>query len=63
VECGFKGDPRLLEYDHVRGKKKAAVSRLVLGGYSLKVILAEIDKCELVCQMQHRPRTLARAAR
>jgi hypothetical protein len=60
MECGFTGDPQLLEYDHVSGEKKASVSRLVLGGYSIAIIDAEIAKCELVCQMHHRMRTIAR---
>src|SRR4051795_9772805 len=59
-DCGQVQQPSLLEFDHIRGPKRASVSRLVLGGYSLASIDAEIDKCEVVCQMHHRIRTLAR---
>ena len=34
VDCG-ETDPRLLEFDHVRGKKKVAVSQLATGRHSL----------------------------
>jgi hypothetical protein len=59
-DCGEAKQPSLLEFDHVRGRKRASVSRLVLGGYSIASIEAEIGKCEVVCQMHHRIRTLTR---
>jgi|tagenome__1003787_1003787.scaffolds.fasta_scaffold20275732_1 hypothetical protein len=59
-DCGVVQQPSLLEFDHIRGRKRASVSRLVLGGYSIASIDAEIDKCEVVCQMHHRIRTLMR---
>jgi hypothetical protein len=59
-DCGNVTQPSLLEFDHIRGLKRASISRLVLGGYSIASIDAEIDKCEVVCQMHHRIRTLAR---
>lgn len=60
AECGFTGEPWLLEFDHVRDVKVQAVSQLVAGGYSIAVIQAEIEKCEVVCQIHHRMRTMAR---
>ena len=59
-DCGEVQQPSLLEFDDISGSKRASVSRLVLGGYSLASIDAEIDKCEVVCQMHHRIRTLTR---
>ena len=59
-DCGEVQQPSLLEFDHLRGPKRASVSRLVLGGYSIASIDAEIAKCEVVCQMHHRIRTLTR---
>ena len=59
-DCGNVEQPSLLEFDHIRGRKRASVFRLVLGGYSIASIDAEIDKCEVVCQMHHRIRTLTR---
>lgn len=56
VDCG-ESDPRLLEFDHVRGKKKAAISVLASGRYSLETIQAEIAKCEVRCTSCHRKKT------
>lgn len=50
-------DPIVLEFDHVRGKKKDHVARLVLKTYSWKTILKEIEKCEVRCANCHRRRT------
>jgi hypothetical protein len=62
-DCGAIANPSLLEFDHVRGRKRASVSRLALGGYSLATINEEIGKCEVVCQSHHRIRTLTRKQR
>lgn len=59
-DCGEVNQPSLLEFDHVHGRKRASVSRLALGGYSIASIDAEIGKCEVVCQMHHRIRTITR---
>jgi hypothetical protein len=61
-DCGAITNPSLLEFDHVHGDKRANVSRLVLGGYSIATIDAEINKCEVVCQFHHRIRTLTRVS-
>lgn len=56
VDCN-ESDPRVLELDHVRGKKVAGVSQLVHNTTSLKRIDEEIAKCEVVCANCHRIRT------
>lgn len=56
VECG-ESDPRVLEFDHVRGKKRAAVTRLVRNGFSIDIIQAEIDKCVVLCSNCHKRKT------
>ena len=56
VDCG-ESDPRLLEFDHVRGKKKAAISVLASGRHSIETIQAEIAKCEVRCTSCHRKKT------
>ena len=60
VDCGME-DPRLLEFDHVRGTKRKALSYMVSRGYAWKTIKAEVDKCDIVCANCHRLRTYKRA--
>jgi len=52
VDCG-ETDPIVLSFDHVRGSKKMNLSQMVNQGYSLKIIQAEIDKCEVRCMNCH----------
>lgn len=56
VDCG-EDDPVVLEFDHVRGRKVAAVAVLVNDMASLKRIKKEIAKCEVCCANCHRRRT------
>lgn len=58
IDCG-EDDPIVLEFDHVRGEKTAGVSQLVHACRSIKVIDAEIAKCDVVCSNCHRRRTAA----
>lgn len=53
VDCG-NTNPIVLDFDHVRGKKKYNVSIMSNCGYSLEVIQLEIDKCEIRCANCHR---------
>jgi hypothetical protein len=55
IDCGFH-HPAALEFDHVRGKKLAAVSVLVAHACGLKKIMDEIAKCEVRCSNCHRIR-------
>ena len=56
IDCG-ETDPLLLEFDHVRGQKKVAVSQMVGQGYSIESIQNEIAKCEVRCVSCHRRKT------
>lgn len=56
VDCG-QNDPLVLEFDHIGDDKTKDVCKLLLEGYSWKVIEAEIAKCEVVCCNCHRRRT------
>ena len=49
ADCGVK-DPRVLEFDHLPGfDKKFNVSDALRRGFSWGKILAELEKCEVVC--------------
>jgi hypothetical protein len=57
VDCGYNKDPAGLEFDHLRDK------RFNVGQgahYSMKIMLEEIEKCELVCGTCHNIRTYNR---
>lgn len=55
VDCG-EADPCCLDFDHVRGKKRLPVSRMISLGYSWNTIEAEINKCEVRCANCRRKR-------
>jgi hypothetical protein len=56
VDCG-ESDPTVLEFDHVRGRKKYTVSAMANQGLSIDRIQKEIDKCEVRCANCHRRKT------
>jgi len=56
IDCG-ETDPDMLTFDHVRGKKRKGVSVMLAGGWSWKLIEAEIAKCEVRCWNHHMKRT------
>ncbi len=55
-ECG-ENDPSVLEFDHVKGKKKAEVTKLMRDGYSIGAIQQEIAKCVVLCANCHKKKT------
>jgi hypothetical protein len=57
VECG-EADPIVLEFDHLRDKEFSI--GLHLSRRSWRSILAEMDKCVVVCANCHRRRTARR---
>lgn len=56
VDCG-NSNPIVLEFDHVRGNKIAAVSSLAKDSGSLDKLQEEISKCEVRCANCHRIKT------
>lgn len=56
IDCG-QSNPVVLEFDHVRGKKRKAVGDLARQGYSIEAIQKEISKCEVRCANCHRIKT------
>lgn len=61
VDCGGFFHFSAMDYDHVRGDKVVNVALMIgVPTYSIKDILNEIEKCELVCSNCHRVRTYNR---
>lgn len=56
VDCGNK-DIRVLEFDHVRGKKSDSVATMRARGKSWTNIEKEIKKCDVRCANCHRIKT------
>lgn len=56
ADCKLIFPPVCMDFDHISGEKIGNVSQLVFSN-SLKKILAEIEKCEVVCACCHRIRT------
>ncbi|MBO0778932.1 MAG: hypothetical protein J2P37_08925 [Ktedonobacteraceae bacterium] len=60
VDCG-QTDPRLLEFDHINGKKYRGIARLISWGFNWQIIEAEIAKCEIRCANCHRIKTIEKS--
>ena len=60
TDCGYNKHAEALEYDHTEDNKSFDVGSAVARAYSIKRILEEIAKCELVCANCHRVRTSER---
>jgi len=63
VPCKDCGDTRpscAMDFDHRESNKLFDVARMVSNGMSLPRILAEIEKCDVVCAACHRVRTFVR---
>ena len=61
ADCGYNAHGVALQFDHMDGfDKKNSVSNLIRSDYGWDTIMAEIDKCEVVCANCHAIRTKAR---
>ena len=61
ADCGYNAHGVALQFDHMDGfDKKNTVSNLIRSDYGWEAIMAEIDKCEVVCANCHAIRTKAR---
>jgi hypothetical protein len=59
-DCKIIYAPYCMDYDHINDNKSGNVSQISQSANSIKDILYEIDKCELVCANCHRQRTHSR---
>lgn len=60
LDCGRVRPSVAMDFDHVRGEKTAQIS--CMWRYARERVLAEIEKCDLVCCICHRVRTQVRRA-
>jgi hypothetical protein len=60
ADCGGDFPPYLMDFDHVTGNKLDNICGMRNRTVSRDAILAEIEKCEVVCATCHRARTHAR---
>lgn len=53
IDCG-NTDLRVLDFDHVKGKKIGSISYGIKSSWPIEKLLTEIDKCEVRCANCHR---------
>lgn len=58
ADCGKKYPHYIMDFDHIRDKKYNVAD--IVKKCSMKMLLEEIDKCEVVCSNCHRERTWRR---
>lgn len=59
ADCGVRYPSYVMDFDHVRGEKKFCIGHSAFQ-QGMKAVLAEIEKCEVVCANCHRERTHGR---
>lgn len=59
-DCGVQYAWYVMDLDHKPGVKKIAGLAVMVQGYSWEKILAELEKCDVVCSNCHRIRTWKR---
>ena len=58
MDCGIKYPPMVMEFDHVRGTKTMGIAEMMRRRFAKAKIIAEVEKCELVCANCHRLRSI-----
>ena len=61
IDCGYNDHHAGLEFDHILPRKRGTVASVM--GRSIKVIMEEIERCEIVCGTCHNIRTYERRQR
>jgi hypothetical protein len=62
-DCGERYAPCAMEFDHRDASQKVQGVTRMIGRASIERILAEVDKCDIVCANCHRVRTFQRRSR
>lgn len=62
-DCGGIYPYYVMDFDHVRGKKKFSIGEVLSLGVSLEKVEKEVAKCDVVCANHHRIRTFKRRQR
>ena len=60
TDCKISYPPHILDFDHLRDKS-FGITEASAKKVSMENLLAEIDKCEIVCSNCHRHRTYMRS--
>jgi hypothetical protein len=60
TDCKVQYPPYIMDFDHVRGVKRKNISTLVCAASSWETLLAELEKCDIVCSNCHREREYQR---
>jgi hypothetical protein len=60
ADCQQRFHYCVMDFDHVRGKKRYSIGKLAASNLSLKYLLEELENCEVVCSNCHRIRTFSR---
>lgn len=60
ADCGWREFPQALEFDHRPGVAKVAHISILRTTAPIAVVAAEMAKCDVVCAICHRRRTVAR---
>jgi hypothetical protein len=63
MDCGGRFGPCAMEFDHRNPAEKVQGVTRMIGRASAERILAEVDKCDIVCANCHRMRTFGRRRR
>lgn len=61
ADCGYNAHPAALHFDHLPGSdKRAEISRMLKRDIPREELVAEMNKCEVVCANCHAVRTATR---
>lgn len=60
MDCGYKDHPEALDFDHRPGVQKQFEISAVCKNGNMDRLMAEIEKCDVVCANCHRVRTANR---